>query len=72
LARRFNFNFNSNNFTAFVFCDVQQVDVGANFYYYPGGNDYRGKDPSKDPKYGPQWGKGLSGGLPAQVSRHTI
>ena len=55
-----------------MFCDVQQVDVGANFYYYPGGNDYRGRDPSKDPKYGPQWGKGLSGGLPAQVSRHTI
>lgn len=44
----------------------EEVDVGANFYFYPDGNRMRTADPSQDPKDGPQWGKGLSGGLAAQ------
>lgn len=44
----------------------EEVDVGANFYFYPSGNQLRTEDPSRDPKYGPKWAKGLSGGLPAQ------
>ena len=44
----------------------EEVDVGANFYFYPSGNQLRTQDPSHDPKYGPKWTEGLSGGLPAQ------
>lgn len=44
----------------------EEVDVGAIFYYYPGGNQMRTADPSLDPQHGPQWSKGLSGGLAAQ------
>lgn len=44
----------------------EEVDVGANFYFYPSGNALRTQDPSRDPNYGPKWAKGLSGGLPAQ------
>ncbi len=45
----------------------EEVDVGANYFYYPDGNDiYRRNptDPSHDPTTGPDWSKGLSGGLP--------
>ena len=47
----------------------EEVDVGANFYYYPGGNEIFRANPSNaslDPKAGPQWGKGLAGGLQPQ------
>ena len=49
----------------------EEVDVGANFYYYPNGNQIwkdHPKNTSFDPdfsKFGPKWSKGLSGGLPA-------
>ena len=45
----------------------EEVDVGANFYYYQDGNQIWRDSPhnaSSDPKHGPQWSKGLSGGLP--------
>ena len=42
---------------------AEELDVGANFYYYPEGNSYRTKSPDNDPKYGPDWSQGLSGGL---------
>lgn len=45
----------------------EEVDVGANFYYYPNGNALwrSGAPASRDPTYGPKWEKGLFGGLPA-------
>lgn len=42
---------------------AEELDVGANFYYYPEGNSYRTKSTDNDPKYGPDWSQGLSGGL---------
>eukprot|EP00040_Diaphanoeca_grandis_P010943 m.56076 g.56076 ORF g.56076 m.56076 type:complete len:458 (-) comp22177_c0_seq2:163-1536(-) len=50
----------------------EEVDVGFNYYYYPNGNAIYQANPHNatgdpDPtKYGPNWSKGLSGGLPAQ------
>jgi len=47
----------------------EEVDVGANFYFYPGGNEIYLKNPhntSADPTAGPKWSKGLAGGLQAQ------
>ena len=46
----------------------EEVDVGANYYYYPNGNDIFLRNPanaSADPTVGLNWTKGLSGGLPA-------
>ncbi|KAJ1457866.1 hypothetical protein M885DRAFT_461426 [Pelagophyceae sp. CCMP2097] len=41
----------------------EEVDVGANFYFYPGGNDYLDRDQAGDPKQGLDFSKGLDGGL---------
>jgi hypothetical protein len=43
----------------------EEVDVGANFYYYKGGNALLNASASDDPTHGPDWSKGLFGGLPA-------
>eukprot|EP00656_Telonema_subtile_P002927 TRINITY_DN11347_c0_g1_i1.p1 TRINITY_DN11347_c0_g1~~TRINITY_DN11347_c0_g1_i1.p1 ORF type:complete len:285 (+),score=36.93 TRINITY_DN11347_c0_g1_i1:148-1002(+) len=43
----------------------EEVDVGANFFYYKDGNELLEKyprDTSHDPTSGPDWSKGLSGG----------
>ena len=47
----------------------EEVDVGVNFYFYPGGNEIMRRHPhntSSDPATGPDWSKGLAGGLQAQ------
>ena len=47
----------------------EEVDIGANFYYYPNGNEIvkqYPKDTSHDPKSGPDWSKGIAGGLQPQ------
>jgi hypothetical protein len=41
---------------------AEELDVGANFFFYKNGNTYRTESPSKDPRTGPDWSKGLSGG----------
>ena len=42
---------------------AEELDVGANFYFYPNGNSYRTQSRDNDPTYGPDWSQGLSGGL---------
>eukprot|EP00940_MAST-03C_sp_MAST-3C-sp2_P000878 g878.t1 len=41
----------------------EEVDVCANYYFYPKGNEYLEKESDDDPTYGPQWSEGLFGGL---------
>jgi len=47
----------------------EEVDIGANFYYYPNGNGIVRSNPtntSADPRYGANWSQGIAGGLAAQ------
>lgn len=46
----------------------EEIDIGFNYYYYPNGNEIYKANPnnaSADPKFGLNFSKGLSGGLPA-------
>eukprot|EP00756_Hemistasia_phaeocysticola_P048570 Hpha_TRINITY_DN22987_c0_g1::TRINITY_DN22987_c0_g1_i1::g.154027::m.154027 len=47
----------------------EEIDVGANYYFYEGGNAIYDKSPtnaSDDPTHGPDWSKGVWGGLSPQ------
>ena len=45
----------------------EEVDIGANFYFYPHGNEiYEHHNKSTDPEYGHDWSQGIAGGLQAQ------
>ena len=43
----------------------EEVDVGANYFYYANGNSLLNESSAMDPTHGPDWSKGLFGGLPA-------
>ena len=43
----------------------EEVDVGANYFYYANGNALLNESSAMDPTHGPDWSKGLFGGLPA-------